>query len=42
MQDQKELRVIPADNDKSLQFYVRDGSARIRSLEVYPLRSARE
>jgi fructan beta-fructosidase len=36
------IGVIPPDDDKSLRFYVRTGTARIRSLEVYPLRSAWE
>jgi len=36
------IGVIPADNDRSLQLHAKGGSARIRSLEVYRLRSAWE
>jgi fructan beta-fructosidase len=34
------IGVIPVDADKSLRFYVKTGTARMRELEVYSLRSA--
>jgi fructan beta-fructosidase len=34
------IAVTPAEGDKALRFYVKAGRARVRSLDVYPLRSA--